>query len=99
MSDAQFLGSLETGVRPWVERLRAAGVNTEASCGHEGYIQCQSLDPAQDVEKIKRILHNHGLWRYSITWTYESWGEDYSGWRQSLDVRSLAFRAELRETP
>ena len=95
MVDNQFALELEDGVREWVLRLRAAGINTECSCGHEGYIQCQSIDPPTEIERIKAVLHDHGLWEYEITWTYTAFAKDYSGWRQSIEIRSKMFKADL----
>lgn len=94
-SENDFYLSIELGVREWVKRLRDAGVNTECSCGHDGYIQCQCLEPEKDVELIKKVLHEHGLWHYEIEWTYNSYGENYAGWHQSITVRSKEFKANL----
>jgi len=93
MVDNQFALELEDGVREWVLRLRAAGINTECSCGHEGYIQCQSIDPLTEIERIKAILHVHHLWEYTIIWTYAAFGD--SGQRQSIEIRSKSFKADL----
>jgi hypothetical protein len=90
-----FYSHIENGVRDWVRRLRDVGINTECSCGHEGYIQCQSLDPINDIQKIKDCLHEHGLWHYTIQFSYSSFGKDYTGWSQSIEIRSKAFRANL----
>ena len=90
-----FYQIIELGVREWVRKLRDGGINTECSCGHEGYIQCQSLDPMNDIQKIKDILHNNGLWEYTIELHYTSRGKDFTGWSQSIDVRAKAFKADL----
>lgn len=94
-SDDFFYEQIEVGVREWVRFLRDAGVNTECSCGHEGYIQCQSLDPMNDIQRIKDCLHEHGLWEYTIDFRYSAFGKDFSGWSQSIDVRSKEFKARI----
>ena len=91
----EFSSTIENGVREWVLWLREAGINTECSCGHEGYIQCQSLDPLTEIGRIKAVLHEHDLWDYKIELTYQAYGKDYSGWSQSIDIRAKAFRANL----
>lgn len=88
-----FYAQIELGVRDWVRRLRDAGINTECSCGHEGYIQCQSLDFPTEFQQIKDVLHENGLWDYEIHFTRYSNGPDYISWHETIDIRSKAFRA------
>jgi len=90
-----FYDEIEDGVRDWVRRLREAGINTECSCGHEGYIQCQSFDAPTELARIRAALHGHGLWDYEIIFTYRCHGENYEGYGQSIEVRSKAFKARL----
>jgi len=60
-----YLG-IEEGVREWVYRLRNTGINTECSCHHEGYIQCQTLDPTDDIKKIKTIFLENNIEEFEI---------------------------------
>ena len=49
---------IEEPMRDIVRILRNNGINTECSCGHEQYIQCQYI-PEGDVYDIHRLLWNH----------------------------------------
>jgi len=84
-----FYDELESGVRKWVKILRQYGLNTECSCHHEGYIQCQSIDIVTEVDRIQNALNGAGLQDYTIIVTYTKIGESYF---QSLEVRSKAFK-------
>lgn len=98
-----FYADIEAGVRPWVKTLRDAGINTECSCGHEGYIQCQVLlNPEAEIERIKRVLREAGLKEFRIEYRYEEWSTDgrvFPDWKQSIDVRSVYFKADIQESP
>lgn len=91
-----FYDEIEDGVREWVRHLRDAGINTECSCGHEGYIRCQVLDLPADIQRIKDVLHTHGLWYYTIEFHYVAFGENFTGWSESITVRSKEFKANLQ---
>lgn len=54
--------NIEEPIRDLVRYLRDNGINTECSCGHEGYIQCQYLPDGQlfDIHKLLfNWLSNH----------------------------------------
>lgn len=90
-----FYMQIEPSVRAWVKRLRDVGINTECSCGHEGYIQCQSVDFPTEIERIKDVLHSNGLWHYEIRFIRYSNGRDYTAWKETIEIRSRAFVAAL----
>lgn len=91
-SEDDFYNAIEDGVREWVRAFRNAGINTECSCGHEGYIQCQSLDVANDVERITQVLYEHGIETFDIVW---SCSFDRGRRYPSLNVRCKQFKALL----
>lgn len=64
-----FYSGLEDGVREYVRHLRNIGINTECSCHHEGYIQCQVLDPTEELRKLKTLFMVIGLTDYEIKFT------------------------------
>ena len=86
MEEFQFYNEIELGVRHFVFLLRNAGVNTECSCHHEGYIQCQTLDPTTEVGKIKTVMIDEGIEDFEIEILYR--GLNYS----VLNIRSPAFK-------
>ena len=90
-----FYSSLESGVREWVKLLRDAGINTECSCGHEGYIQCQCLDPITEIDRIKNVLHSNNCWNYEIHFIRYSNGPDYTSWIETIEIRSKEFKAKI----
>jgi hypothetical protein len=96
MSD--FYAQIEAGVREWVRRLRDAGINTECSCGHEGYIQCQCFDLPTELDRIKSVLHSHGCWFYEIHFIRYSNGPDFTSWKETIEIRSPMFKADLIRT-
>ena len=49
---------IESEVRDLVKYLRNNGINTEASCGHEGYIQCQYI-PDGSIQELHELLFNY----------------------------------------
>ena len=49
---------IEEPVRDLVKYLRNNGVNTECSCGHDMYIQCQ-LIPDGELQYIHRLLYSY----------------------------------------
>lgn len=66
-----FYESVEEGVRKIVFLLRNAGINTECSCHHDGYIQCQTLDPTTDVMRIKAVMAECNISNFTIKIKYE----------------------------
>ena len=90
-----FYSQIEPGVRKWVRLLRDAGINTECSCGHQGYIQCQSLDAQTELEQIKNVLHGNGCWYYEIHFIRYSNGENFASWKETIEIKSKEFIADL----
>ncbi len=82
----QFYNEIETGVRHFVFLLRNEGINTECSCHHEGYIQCQTNDPTTELRRIKTVMIEEGIENYEIEIRY-SGAPNVS----SLNIRSPAF--------
>lgn len=81
----QFYNEIESGVRRFVFLLRNAGINTECSCHHKGYIQCQTNDPTTEVREIKTVMIEEGIENFEIEITYN--GLNYS----TLNITSPAF--------
>lgn len=82
-----FYKSLESGVRRLVFLLRNEGINTECSCHHEGYIQCQTLDPTNEIRIIKSILWEEKIEDYEIEIRHKGMNTS-----SCLTIRSPAFR-------
>lgn len=57
--------NIEEGVRFPVKLLRKNGINTECSCEHEGYIQCQYINDGH-IMHVDYTLFNAGFRNYSI---------------------------------
>ena len=70
---------VEDPLKEIVFRLRNAGINTECSCGHGRYIQCQSLDQHEDLKTIYNVLVELGIKDYRAV-VYD-FVED--GWRRT----------------
>ena len=90
----EFYFDIEEKVRKWVRLLRNAGINTECSCEHEGYIQCQSLDPSFEIDTIRKVFLKEKLFEYKITITYTQGKEGYSDWHQVLMIESPEFKKD-----
>jgi len=81
-----FYLEIEGGVRIWVFRLRNAGVNTECSCHHEGYIQCQTLDLTTEVSRIKTVMIENGVEDFEISFFAK--GVMF----QTIEIKSPVFK-------
>ena len=59
--------NIEEPIRDLVRILRNNGFNTECSCGHEMYIQCQYI-PEGEVKRLHDLIYNYfnGLRDYKI---------------------------------
>lgn len=57
--------NIEEGIRDLVRYLRNNGINTECSCGHEKYIQCQYVTDGA-IMVLDALLFNYGLQDYEI---------------------------------
>jgi hypothetical protein len=61
-----FEHNIEEKVRKYVKALRDNGINTTASCHHEGYIECEASDPTHELEVIYTVLVESGIERYNV---------------------------------
>lgn len=52
--------NIEEGIRALVKLLRDNGVNTECSCAHKMYVQCQYMLDGE-IWRIKKLLYEKGL--------------------------------------
>ena len=95
-TDLQFYDPIEEGVRPYVRLLRNAGLNTECSCHHDGTIQCQSLDPTTEIDRIRRAFFGK-VHKYTIEVTYQQTGNDAAYWHQTLVITSPFFKYEVKK--
>jgi len=60
-----YEGTIEEPVRELVRLLRNNGFNTECSCGHEMYVQCQYIPDGQ-IHRLHDLLFNNGYRNYKI---------------------------------
>ena len=60
---------IEPEVRDLVRYLRNKGINTECSCGHEKYIQCQYI-PDGSIEILHSLLYNY-FYKHNLPINYE----------------------------
>jgi len=56
---------IEEPIRNLVKLLRNSGFNTECSCGHEMYVQCQYF-PEGEIQRLHELLYNNGYENYEI---------------------------------
>jgi len=54
-----FYSEMESGVRDYVKELRESGLNTQASCHHDGYILAHSMDATKELSIIEEVMLNH----------------------------------------
>jgi len=91
----RFYSELEEGVREYIRALRNAGINTECSCHHEGYIQCQSLDPSAEIRIIRDVLLEMNVDIYTIIITHEKYGDkSLAEWHQWIVIKSDKFKIQ-----
>ncbi len=57
--------NIELPIQPLVRLLRDNGFNTESSCGHEMYVQCQYLLDGE-IKRLHDLLFNNGYRNYEI---------------------------------
>ena len=50
--------NIEEPVREVVRALRNKGYNTECSCGHEMYVQCQYI-PDGEIQRLHSFIYNY----------------------------------------
>ena len=56
---------IEKPIQSSVRLLRNNGFNTESSCGHEMYVQCQYIQDGE-IQRLDNLLFNQGYRDYSI---------------------------------
>lgn len=56
---------IESGIKSQVKLLRDNGFNTESSCEHEMYIQCQLVTDGE-LMRLDRLLFDNGFRDYII---------------------------------
>ena len=56
---------IEKTIRDTVKLLRDNGFNTECSCGHEMYVQCQYITDGE-IMRLDNLLFNNGYRNYVI---------------------------------
>jgi len=56
---------IEEPIRDLVKLLRDNGFNTECSCGHEMYVQCQYLVDGE-IQRLHKLLFDNGYRDYTI---------------------------------
>lgn len=61
---------IEEPIRDLVKLLRDNGFNTECSCGHKMYVQCQCI-PDGEFKRLHDLLYNNGYRNYRIEMTLE----------------------------
>jgi len=57
---------IEEPIRNLVKLLRDHGFNTECSCGHEMYVQCQYTLEGE-IKRLHDLLFNSGYRNYEIS--------------------------------
>jgi len=57
---------IEVPIRKTVKLLRDNGFNTECSCGHKMYVQCQYINDSVIME-LDNLLFNNDYRNYTIT--------------------------------
>ena len=58
--------NIEAEIRKEVNLLRDNGFNTECSCGHNMYVQCQYVVDGE-IQLLHKILFNNGYRDYTIS--------------------------------
>lgn len=57
---------IEKPIIDLVRLLRDNGFNTQCSCGHEKYVECQYI-PGGDIQRLDNLLFDNGYKNYEIT--------------------------------
>jgi len=82
--------NIEEPIRDLVKLLRNNGFNTECSCGHKMYVQCQYI-LSDEVQRLHNLLYENGYRNYEIDIQVKVInGYSYS----SLDVKIKEKRKE-----
>lgn len=84
-NDMWYKNNIEFPVREIVKNLRNQGINTECSCGHRLYIQCQTIDLDREINIIFNVLITMGIKKYVVD-VYIDYNSDI-GYFKSLEIR------------
>lgn len=60
-----YVENIEEPIRKEVKLLRENGFNTECSCGHTRYVQCQCMLDGE-LWRLDKLLYNNGYENYTI---------------------------------
>ena len=58
--------NIEANIRKEVKLLRDNGFNTECSCDHKMYVQCQYVVDGE-IQRLHEVLFNNGYRDYTIS--------------------------------
>jgi hypothetical protein len=58
---------IEEPIRDLVRLLRDNGFNTECSCGHKMYVQCQYITDDGAIARLDKLLYSNGYCDYEIS--------------------------------
>jgi hypothetical protein len=59
---------IEEPIRDLVRLLRDNGFNTQCSCGHKMYVECQyPMEEAGEMFRLDQLLYNNGYKDYEIS--------------------------------
>lgn len=60
--------NIEEPIRDLVKLLRDNGFNTQCSCGHEMYVECQyPMGEGGEMFRLDQLLYNNGYENYEIS--------------------------------
>ena len=88
-----LLDEIEPGVRNLVCWLRNHGINTECSCHHKWYVQCQTTDPTTELTRIYVAMVDVGIKKYRVEFTREV--DCHGSWHQSMEIKFDPTQAML----
>ena len=84
-----FYNKIEPTVRPFVKSLREHGINTIASCEHDGYILAESRDPTTEQQRISIALTiDMEVKKWKAVLTIEC---DETGYYEQWEITSPVF--------
>jgi hypothetical protein len=88
--DTEFYHNLDEGMAGVIFILRNYGINTTCSCGHEGYIQCDSFTDYSSEMDIENALYVANCLPYTLNWHKD---RQVGGSQHSfLEIRSPTFQ-------
>ena len=88
---------IEEPIRELVYRLRNDGINTECSCGHRMYVQCQFLDDCETFNIIYNIMCDLKINNYQIIYveTVRD-GYKFQGFDIQLPDKRGLYQSEIK---